>query len=235
MIGDADVGEEDLAEVGGAGHLPDRPDLDAGALHVDEEESQTFVLGQRGVVARHHDAPVRVVRARGPDLLAVHHPVVAVTHRAHAQAGEVGAAGRLGEELAPDLLAADQLREVAALLLLGGVHHHHRRAHAEADAEVADRHVVLGLFLFEDHVVEDRQTLAAVLLGEVHDGVAGVGLLRLPLPGLGESALGVDATVEAAAALPRLGVLLEPGADLGAKLGFYGAVVEVHVNPLTPF
>ena len=35
LVGDAGVGEEDLVEHGVAGHLPQRPDLDAGLVHVD--------------------------------------------------------------------------------------------------------------------------------------------------------------------------------------------------------
>ena len=73
-------------------------------------------LGAFGIAAGDDDAPVGEVRAGGPDLLAVDDPVVAVAHRARAQAGEVGAGGRLGEELAPDLLARQRLRRVAALL-----------------------------------------------------------------------------------------------------------------------
>ena len=36
-VGDAGVGEEDLVELGFAGHLAQRAHLDAGLVHVDEE------------------------------------------------------------------------------------------------------------------------------------------------------------------------------------------------------
>ena len=62
----------------------------------------------------------------------------------------------------------------------------------------------------------------------MHDGIAGVGLLRLPLLGHREAALRVDASIEAALALTRPRVGVEPGADLRAELGFDRTVVEVH-------
>ena len=42
-----DVGEEDLVELRAAGHLAQRPDLDAGQAHVEQEERDAAVLGQR--------------------------------------------------------------------------------------------------------------------------------------------------------------------------------------------
>ena len=53
------------------------------------------MLRHRRIGARDHDAVVAVVRARGPDLLAVDHPVVAVLLRARADARDVGTGGRL--------------------------------------------------------------------------------------------------------------------------------------------
>ena len=61
-----DVGEEHLVELGLAGHLPERADLDAGKVHRAQEERDALVLGARlavGVGARHEDAPVAVPAA----------------------------------------------------------------------------------------------------------------------------------------------------------------------------
>ena len=49
---------------------------------------------------------LRDVRERGPHLLAVDDPLVAVADRARRQAGDVGARAGLAEHLAPDLFAA---------------------------------------------------------------------------------------------------------------------------------
>ena len=79
-VGDAGVGEEDLVELGLAGHLAQRPDLDAGRLHVDDERGEAGVLHRFGVGAHDEQAPARQVGERGPHLLAVDDPLVAVAH-----------------------------------------------------------------------------------------------------------------------------------------------------------
>ena len=74
----ADVGEEDLVELGGAVDLLDRADLDARLLHGDEEVGDAGVLGGVGVGAGQQEDVVGVLGLGGPDLLAVDHPLVAV-------------------------------------------------------------------------------------------------------------------------------------------------------------
>ena len=44
--GQLDVGEEDLVELGLAGHLLERADLDAGQVHRAQEERDALVLGR---------------------------------------------------------------------------------------------------------------------------------------------------------------------------------------------
>src|SRR6185312_7191342 len=78
---------------------------------------------------------VGIMRARSPDLLAVDDPVVALLLGAAAQARNVGAGRRFGEQLAPDLLAGSELRQIAALGVLAAPGHHGRAAHAFADLE----------------------------------------------------------------------------------------------------
>src|SRR6202034_4754698 len=43
------AGQEHLAERAAAVHLPERPDLDAGLVHVDEEVGEALVLWQAGI------------------------------------------------------------------------------------------------------------------------------------------------------------------------------------------
>src|SRR6185436_4971016 len=116
----------------------------------DEEVGEALVLWRREVAARHQDAEVAVVRARGPDLLAVDDPVLAVALRARAQAREVGARGRLGEELAPYLLPAQRLPGKALAVRLRAPCADRRDAHAEADVEQAAGHGVFRLLLIVD-------------------------------------------------------------------------------------
>ena len=86
-----------------------RPHLDAGLLHVDDEVREPAVLRHVGVRCGTSSIPhLRDVRERRPHLLAVDDPLVAVAHRARREPGDVGAGARLAEELAPDLLVASR-------------------------------------------------------------------------------------------------------------------------------
>src|SRR5205814_3761614 len=140
---------------------------------------QALVLRRAGIAARDEHAPVRAMCAGRPDLLAVDHPRVAVTHRARAQAREVGTGGRLGEELAPDLLPVQCGRRIAPLLLLGRVGEERRHAHAEADLEVTARRDVLAFLLVPDHLLDGRAGAPAVLLRPRDAREARLGLATL--------------------------------------------------------
>ena len=72
------------------------------------------MLGRLGVGARDEHAPLRVLRAARPHLLAGHDPLVAVLDRAGFQRGEVRAGVGLGEALAPDLLGREDRRRGSA-------------------------------------------------------------------------------------------------------------------------
>ncbi len=123
---DAHVVEEDLVEVVGPAGLAQRAHVDAGRTHVDDEVRDAPVLRGVEVGAGEQDGPVGRPGAGVPHLLAVDHPLVAVAHGAGAQRREVGAGAGLAVELAPDLLAADDLVEVVGALLLGAVGHQGR-------------------------------------------------------------------------------------------------------------
>ena len=78
LVGDPRVLDEELVELRLAGDLAQRPDLDRVLLHVHQEVGQALVLRRLGVGARDEHAPLRVLRAAGPDLLAGDDPAVAV-------------------------------------------------------------------------------------------------------------------------------------------------------------
>ena len=65
-----------------------------------------------GIGAREQDAAVGDPPVRAPDLLAGHHPAVAVALGAGLQRREVGAGVGLGEQLAPHPLAGDDRPQV---------------------------------------------------------------------------------------------------------------------------
>src|SRR5262249_53512538 len=134
-IRDDDVGEIDLVELLHAVGLLDRTDLHTGALHAEKEHGESLVLGHIGIGAGDQEAVVGIMRARGPYLLAVDDPVVALLFRARAKARNIGAAGRLGKQLTPDIFAGSELWQVPSLGLLAAKGHHGRPAHAFADLE----------------------------------------------------------------------------------------------------
>ena len=90
-----------------------------GQRHVDEQARDAAVLRRLGIGAHEQLAPVGEVAERVPRLLAVDHEVVAVEHRAALQRREVGARVRLGEALAPDVVAAQHAGQELLLLLVG--------------------------------------------------------------------------------------------------------------------
>ena len=118
--GHAHVGEEHLVEVAEVlvGELGERPALDARRLHVDDQRADALVLRRVGIGAHEAEAPVGVVRARRPHLLAVDDELVAVEHGARLQAREVAAGAGLAHAEAPRDLGP-QRREQEPLLLLG--------------------------------------------------------------------------------------------------------------------
>ena len=69
-LGDRGVGEEHLVELGLAGELAQRADLDAGLVHVQAEVGEAGVLGHVRVGAGEQQAPARRVRDGRPHLLA---------------------------------------------------------------------------------------------------------------------------------------------------------------------
>ena len=93
---DPGVGEEGLAERAVAGDQLDRPGFDAGLVHIDQHEGDALVLLGLGVGAHQAEAPVGVLGAGGPDLLAVDDPVVAGVLALGLQGGEVGARAGFG-------------------------------------------------------------------------------------------------------------------------------------------
>src|SRR5205807_383963 len=119
-----------------------------------------------------------------------HDPRVALQLGAGARAGQVGAAARLAEALAPHLFPGQQWREVARLLLLAAPRDDRGPGHAESDAaDVVRRADPRGLFEV-DALMGVRRAAAAVLLGPGQTDVAGVVQLLAPDPDLVEA--GVD-------------------------------------------
>ena len=134
-VGDPHVGQEHLVELGLAGELPQRPDLDAGGGHVHGEVGEALVLGHVGVGAGDQQRPPGQVRRGGPHLLPGDHP-------ARRRRAPPGWPARPGRCPAPGSLnswhqissAGPQRAQPALLLLVGAVGQDRRRGHAQPDA-----------------------------------------------------------------------------------------------------
>ena len=80
-VGHPGAVEEHLVEVDLAADVAQRPDVDPGLVHVDEEVGDAAALRDVGVGARQQHREVGEEAPGGPDLLAGDDPLVAVAHR----------------------------------------------------------------------------------------------------------------------------------------------------------
>ena len=94
-VGDDDVVEEFLAELGHFVYLLDGPDREARSVAGHEEPGESLVLGDPPVGAGEAHARIGQVGERAPDLLAVDDPLLAVPSRPRPGPGEVGSRGGL--------------------------------------------------------------------------------------------------------------------------------------------
>ena len=99
--------EEHLVELRLSGDLDQRPDVDAGRLHVDDEVRDAPVPGGVRVRAGQTDPPPGVARIACPYLLATEQPAVVHWHGARGQRREIAPRAGLAEQLAPDLLGGE--------------------------------------------------------------------------------------------------------------------------------
>ena len=112
---------------------------------------------------------------RGPDLLAVDDPLVAVAHRPGRQPGDVGAGAGLAEHLAPDLLVGRQRPQQAPPLLVGPPRDDRGPAHPDADDVEGPWHAIAVEHLVDDLGQPGRERQpGAVLLRTRRRGVAGL-------------------------------------------------------------
>ena len=136
-------------------------------------------LGDVGIRPGHDEPERRDVGQRGPDLLPVEHPLLAVALGPGRQPGDVGPGAGLAEELAPDLLVGEEGPEVALLLLGRPVGGDGRGAHAVADgvAHAGHRSAAGVEPRLRPLLVPRREAEPAAAGREVQPGQAAVELL----------------------------------------------------------
>ena len=146
-----------------AGHRVHGRVGDAGRLGGHQDHREALVAGEVGVGAAGQPDPVGVLDQRGPHLLAVDHPLVALAGGLGLQRRQVGARAGLGVADREVQVAGEDLREEELLLLVGAVAHDRRPDRVER--QVGDRHPGHGRGVGEDQLLDHRARLAAVLLG----------------------------------------------------------------------
>lgn len=112
--------------------------------------------------SRQAQRPIRPPSAGGPDLGAVEDPVVAVADGRRDSTCHIGAAAGFGQELHPDLLPAQDGRDMARLLFLGSEIQQHRRARRHGRHLETGRIFVAEQFLVERLLVRAGQSLSPV-------------------------------------------------------------------------
>ena len=121
-VGDEAVAQDHLVEVVLAGEQPDRPDLDARALQIDDDLAQAEVaVIAEGLAADQRDHRVGEVGARGPDLRPVQAPASVDLFCRGPDRGQVGAGVGLAHADRELDLAARHAGQEAQPLLLGPV------------------------------------------------------------------------------------------------------------------
>src|SRR5262249_47575740 len=142
-----------------------------------------LVLRRFRIRPHDEDAPVGEAGEAGPDLLAGDVEDVAAQLRAGAARRQVGARVRLGESLAPDLLAREDLRQEALLLRLGAMVEERRTGESGTHADVDHRgRAEPRVLLREEELLQRCRAASAVLLRPVQSGPSAVEQRALPAP-----------------------------------------------------
>ena len=204
----------------------DRLCLDTFLMHVHDKHGQALVLGRFRVRAGQQDPVIGEVGTGGPDLLAIDHPFIAVLDGASLNTRNVRTGGWLGEELAPDFLAAKRLFNVALLVLVRAEGDHGRHTHAETDGERTDRRIKLGFFLVPDDLLHGRTATPAPFLGPGDLGKATFGFRLLPRLGAFQEVIG--GSVTATSPVLELQVFFKESAGFLAEFCFFRGIVKVH-------
>ena len=156
------VVEEDLVEFRCAGELLDRADGDARLIERYQQEAETGVTSGTGFGPGDPEHPLRHMRQRRPDLLAVDDPGVVVEAGGGGDAGQVRPGARLGIALRPQLGHVDDARKETLLLLLGAELDERRAEQFLAEVIHPGGCVGAGVLAVEDDALFERRTTTAV-------------------------------------------------------------------------
>src|SRR5215207_4665729 len=215
---DAGVGEPHLVEELVAGDVADRAAFDPRRVHIDDERGDALVLGAAldclRVRPQQEQAPVGEMRRRDPDLLAIHHVLVAVADGCCAQVRQVGARFRLAEPLAPVLRRVEDAGQPTLLLLVGAPLDDHGADLPDAVGVVDARRAHARALLGVDDVLDRRRLAPTPVLGPVDRGPPALVEPALPvLPALLAARDALRETVRAFLAREAPGAYVREMAD----------------------
>ena len=161
------TGEVHLAELALVVEHLDGPHVDAGLVHRAQEERDAAVPAGVGIGAGEEEDPRRVDGERGPDLLAVDHPLVAVADGAGRERSEIGTRVRFRVALAPAIGTREDAREEPPSLLLGAPAQQRVADHLDPEVVLrrAGRHPRAGELLGQHHLLALGEPAPAVLAG----------------------------------------------------------------------
>ena len=155
-----------------------------GRCHVHDEIREPHVLGGVGVGAHQRDPPPGELGVARPDLLALEYPAALGGDGPGGERGQVRSCPGLAEQLAPDLLGAEDAGKPARLLLVGAVRQDRRPHVVDAVAVHRLRRPGAGVLHVEDGHLHRRGPPAAVARRPVdpHPAVGGQAGLPFAAP-----------------------------------------------------
>ena len=164
FLGHLHIGEKGLAEGRISGDQFDRPDFDPRCVHVNQKETDAFVLA-RIVGAHQTETPIRILRAGGPYFLPVDQIMIAHVDGLRAQRRKIGAGTRFGIALAPAQLPLHNRGDMALFLICIAIFQqrgakHHNPHTANRIPCTRPLHLLL-----QDARVFARQAATAILRG----------------------------------------------------------------------
>jgi len=166
-LGDQELGldlgicKKHLVERRMAVHLPQRLNRHTRLFHIQDEIGQALMLLLVPIGARQQQSPMCLVRAGRPDLLPVHHPLIAAELGPRYRTGHVRSAAGFTEQLAPDVLTGQNAEQELLLLQVGAVRKNGRGGQG-ADAYLGDADGADPLELLLDHGHEANRKVATV-------------------------------------------------------------------------
>ena len=199
--GQPDVVDEDLELLLRAHDLHrDRGVRQAGGVGRHDEQAGLELAGPRVFRARDDQDVLGLVDAGDVDLLALEHPLVAVTAGGGGDVVGVGAGVGLGDREGHRRGAVADPGQPALLLRVRAVARDHGPADRRADDHHQQRAALGGQLLADGGHVADPAAATAVLLGHVDAEVAGLGDLHPQLGGLLAGSGALDEPLAAVAA-----------------------------------